>query len=159
MRTGKGFTLIEMVMVIVVVSILAGIAALVLREGFASYTTAQPIIPIAGKVNIAVDNLAREVRSAESVTSASATALTFVNQQGETIVINKSGANLTRSVNGGGAQTLCNSVTALTFAYFDAAFATTATTANVRFMTIAITVTDRNVPYSLMAGVEIRKLL
>jgi len=159
MKTIKGFTLIELVIVITVISILAASAGLILRQHFKGYFTAKTLIALPGKTNIATDNLMRELKNASSISVASPTTMTFVNQQGQTIVIDLSGTTLRRNVNAAGVQTLCDQVTSLAFAYFDQAFATTAVVANVRFITMQVTTTNDGLPYSLMAGTMLRALL
>ena len=160
MKIIKGFSLIELVIVIVLITIVATASATFLTQGLKNYTSGEPIIPLAGKTNLAVDNLMRELLSAGSISTIGTTTLVFINELGETITIGLSGTTLQRtSSSGGGIQTLCTNVTALTFAHFDSAFATTAIAANVSFVTIAITVTDRGIPYSLIAGTLIRRKL
>jgi len=55
MKNSKGFSLIELVMVIVLTSIVFGFATVFLNEGFKSYTTEKPLVPIDGKTSIVVD--------------------------------------------------------------------------------------------------------
>jgi len=159
MKANKGFSLIELIVVILVLVIVAGAAVTFLQQGTTAYLRGKPTAMVAEKTNLAVDNLMREIESAESVTTIGTTGLTFVNQDGEVIVIDLSGTTLRRNVNAGGVQTLCTNVTALTFAYFTTGFATTAVAANVSFLTMTVTVTQDNVPYSMMAATVIRKKL
>ncbi|AHE68387.1 competence type IV pilus minor pilin ComGF [Legionella oakridgensis] len=159
MNVGKGFTLIEILLVIVLISIVAGIAGMILREGFRSYSAGKPIIAVAGKANIAADNLMREIQSAESLEVVSGSGLTFINQQGQTIVVDLNGTTLRRNVNGGGAQPLCTNVSSASFAYFNSGFASTGTASAVRFLTLSMTVIEGDIPYSLMASTVVRKTL
>lgn len=159
MKKERGFTFIEIILVILLTGIVASIIGLFLSQGFSAYFATKPIVSVSGEANMAMDNMLREIKSAESINSISSNALSFVNQQGETIVIDLSGTTLRRNVNGGGAQPLCNNVTSFSFAYFNAGFATTALPAEVRFITVSLTVSENNIPYSLASGTLIRKLL
>jgi len=160
MKHARGFTLIEFVIVITLIGILSAVASMILNQHFKGYFSAKDLMALEIKTNMAADNLLRELKSSENLTALSATSLSFVNQQGESIVINVSNGLLRRQVNSATAQTLCNNVTSLAFAAFDSAFASTAVTDNIRFVTMSITTTDNNtLPYSLMAGTVLRTKL
>ncbi|WP_133129850.1 type II secretion system protein [Legionella yabuuchiae] len=155
----KGYTLIEMVIAIVLLGIVFATAGLFLTEAFRSYFAAKPILKVAGKANIAADNLMREIKSAERISAIASNSISFVNQQGQSIFITLSGSNLTRSVNGGNAYTLCSGITGLTFSYFDASLGSTASAANVRYVTLAMTIAEETIPFALIAGTLMRKKL
>ncbi|MDA9271825.1 ComGF family competence protein [bacterium] len=160
MKTLRGFTYIEFIIVIVLIAILGSIAALMLKQNYTGYFTAKKIMALATNATIATDNLMRELKSTSSLTALSATSLTFVNQQGQTIVIDLSGTTLRRNVNAAGAQTMCSQVSSVAFAYFDSAFATTAVAANVRFITLQMTVTNVDgLSYSVMGGTNVLRTL
>ena len=160
MKTTRAFTLIELVIVIVLIGILSATGSLLLRQTFKGYFTGENITDLANKTNIATSNLMRELKSAETISVIGANTLTFVNQLGQTVVIDLSGTTLRRSVNGAGAQTLCTQVISVAFAYVDQAFATTAVANNVRFLTMQLVAsTNDGLPYSLMAGTVLRKTL
>lgn len=160
MKTAKGFTFIEFIIVIVLIAILGATGALMLQQNYRGYFTAKKIMALASNATIATDNIMRELKSAQSVSTFGSTSFTFVNQQGQSIAIDLSGTTLRRNVNATGAQTVCTQVTNVVFAYFDAAFATTAVPANVRFVTMQITTTNADgMAYSLMAGTVLRKIL
>lgn len=158
MKTAKGFTVIEILIVIVLIGILGSVASRILTPTYKGYFTSKKIIDLVSKTNMAMDNILRELKSASNLSAASTSSITFTNQQGQTIIINLTGTNLTRSENGGTAQTICSQVSSAAFAYYDQSFASTATVANVRFLTLQIT-TSNTVSYSLMGGTLIRKLL
>ncbi len=159
MNRPKGFTLIEFIIVIVLIAILGTMSTLMLRQTFKSYVTEKQINDLATQTNMAADNVLRELKSAGSLSAIGTSTLTFINQQGQTIVIDLNGTTLRRNVNSTGAQTLCNNITNLAFGFFDQAFATTNVATNVRFITIQLTATNNQYPYSLMGGTVLRRLL
>jgi prepilin-type N-terminal cleavage/methylation domain-containing protein len=159
MRTKKAFTLMEFIITIVLVGILASITSTLLLKTFNSFFTGKNISDLATTTNIALTNLIRELKSSSSLTALNTSTLSFVNQQGHTVVIDLSGTTLRRNVDGAGAQTLCTLVTGLSFGFFDQAFATTTVPANVRFITIQITTSKNGLPYSVMGGTVLMRLL
>lgn len=159
MKNARGFTLIEFIIVITLIGILSAVASLILNQHVKAYFAAKELINFEVKTNIAADNLMRELKSSENLTAFSATSLAFINQQGESIVIDVSGGLLRRQVDGATPQTLCNDVASLSFEAFDSAFASTAILADVRFITMLITTNSNNLPYSLMAGTVLRARL
>ncbi len=161
MKKALGFTLIEFIIVIVLLSILSSIGSLILGQHFKGYFATKQITQLTTETNIAVDNLMRELKSAGQLTAIDNTTLTFTNQAGETIVIDLNGTTLRRQVNGGTAMPLCSQVSSLAFYGFDASFATTVTAQNVRFVMLQMTTTSstKNLPYSVMAGTVLRTQL
>lgn len=159
MNAQRGFSLIELIIVMILMSIVAGISGVMLTAGFKSYTQGKPIIPVAGKANVALTNLMREIQDAQTITAATATSMTIINQSGQTISFNWSNTTLTRTVSPEPAQSLCTNVSAFSFAYFDSSFATAVTLADIRFITAAFTLTEGPVVYPLMTGAVMRQRL
>lgn len=155
----KGFTLIELIIVIVLIGILSGISSLMLTQFFKSYQTGKRLNNLAIQTNIEINNLMREIKNAESVSIIGNTTMTFINHNGETVAIDLNGTNLRRNVNSSGAQIVCDKVSSLSFGFFDQAFNTTAVATNVRFVTINIVASEDNLPYALMTGTTLRKLI
>lgn len=159
MKLSKGFTLIELVIVIVLVGIIGSSTALLLRQTFKSYFTGKKITDIALKTSIASNILIREIKNLEVLNSIAATSMTYTNHKGESITIDFNSSNLRRSVNSASAQILCNQVSSVAFNYYDSTYAVTATPANVRYITVTLTTQDEGIPYSLMSGTTLRRLL
>lgn len=154
----KGWTLIELIMTIVLISIIGGIAVWMLGQNYNNYFVAKQIIGLANSTNTTLTALLREIRAAESITSMNSHALTFTNQQGNSIAYSLSGSNILRSVNGATAQIVNNTATNITFTYYDANLATTATSSNVQYLALRLDV-NNGLPYSLLSGVTLRKNL
>lgn len=159
MKRMDGFTLIELVIVIALISILSVPATHILTQVLKSYFTAQTITDNQNQVGVAVHAVMRELKNGNSLSNISATGLSFVNQNGQSIVIALSGTTLTRSVDSGMSQKLCKNVSSLTFDYFDQAYASTSIAASVLFVTMTLTVNNAGLPYSLMSGTVLRTLL
>ncbi|MFH0985189.1 MAG: prepilin-type N-terminal cleavage/methylation domain-containing protein [Candidatus Omnitrophota bacterium] len=146
-RSQKGFTLIELVMIILLTSILAlsgyHLMNLVVRNTFFLPNEVQADLVAAEAMEILVegDDLARGLRFCKVVTTASANQIVVTNQDDKTITYNLSGGSLFRTIAPGGAvmipyfkagdMTLSGSGGSL-FTYYDSAEAVTATPANVR---------------------------
>lgn len=162
MKTSKGFTLIELVIVTVLISILSTLAARIISQTYKNYSTGKKILQLGNTVNIAINNALSELSQAERFNAIGPNSVSFVNQNGDTVVMDVSGGVLRRSLNAGTAWTLCdnviNDVTNFTFAYYNQSFASTATPASVSFMTMKILAND-GLPYSLMGGTVIWKAL
>jgi len=158
MKIRNGYTLVESLMVIVIIAVIAGMAAIILSAGMRGYFAAKPVISMADKANVAMTQVMRELHGAQSISALGATSVTFVNQLGESVVINVSGTTLQRNVGGGGAEPLCTDVSSLTLGYYDQALAVTAVPASVRYITLAFTLSQGTYIYSLMSGTLIHYL-
>lgn len=159
MKTRAGFTIIEVLMVIMIVSCIFGIAGSLLSIGFTSYFSSSPISTNASTANIAMANIMRELEGASNIASASATSITFVNSSGVTITISLSGGSLVRQAGAGTPQTICENISSAAFGYYDQTLATTAILANIRFITLQFTTANGNTNYPLMDGTLLRTML
>jgi prepilin-type N-terminal cleavage/methylation domain-containing protein len=145
MKINKGFTLIELIMVIVITAIIAAIAGSALYQGFKSYITAEAITPLTNKGSAALSQLNVDLSNAVSFTTIGAQSLVFVNTSGETITYAYSSNTLTRQVNAGSANTVTDQLTSLTFTYYTSGLATTATPSAVRLVVIQMTITGSSI--------------
>ena len=147
-RQSLGFTLIEMVMVIVVLGILAGLTAPIFSQGLtASRLTAENLHTLA-KLRFATERLVREIRqvnyngSSYDVTTMTATSLVFSKADAisTTVSITSSGGNITMaystpSVSG----LLTDEVSSFNFAYYDSSGAATGSAIDLAFVEINLT--------------------
>jgi prepilin-type N-terminal cleavage/methylation domain-containing protein len=107
----SGFTLIEIVITIVLVSILAGIAALIILQGVKAYSDEQSRSDVHYQARLAMERMAREIRHARSCAAITGPAnpsgtLTFTDINGNAVVFSVSGGNLSR-----GADILATGIT------------------------------------------------
>ena len=146
MRKLGGFTLLELVLVIVIIAIIAAMSTKPLMQGLFLYTSGKDINIIDWQANYALEHMTREIRSiakASNITTATATQLTFVNNTNTTLTYNITSGNLME-----GANTLAQNATGLTFTYYDRLGAVTAVTTNIRFIKIALTLSKNNYTYT-----------
>jgi len=100
--SSKGFTLIEIVITIVLVSILAALAAVIILQGVRAYTSEDVRSDIHYQTRLAVERIARELRSMQScstlaVSSNPAATLSFTDiNTGATATFTMLGTNLLR---------------------------------------------------------------
>ena len=146
----KGFTLLELTIVIVITGFIGVGAVEMLRLGVEGQILAQKTQTLAWDGEIAVARMTDDlhtIKSPSSITTATASALTFTNYNGATIAYRLSGGQMLRNSN-----PLANHVTSLAFTYFDSTGATTATIANIRYIGVNFTVTN-DVSYDFTTGV------
>jgi len=155
MKRSQGFSLIELIIVIVLMGIVCGIPLQILSQSYKNYYTAKAIIVMANTTNIAVNTIMREIRNAQGLSSIEATTITFINQQGQTVEIYLEGTQLLQSINSGTANVLCNNVSLFNFGYFNSTYTSTTTAGNVTYVTLNISINPNGLLYSLMSGTVI----
>jgi prepilin-type N-terminal cleavage/methylation domain-containing protein len=115
----QGFTLIELIIVIVIVSILAGVGAQFLKLGFLAYYQGQNLIDADSQARVALSRLTNDLhnlRSTSDITTATANSLIFTDLYGNVISYQVSGSQLQRNN-----LALANNVQSITFQYYDGA--------------------------------------
>jgi prepilin-type N-terminal cleavage/methylation domain-containing protein len=156
MKTHKGFSLVELIVVIVLVGIIAGVLSYLLSKGFTSYYFAQSTYNQVESANIAINRMAKELKRGILITQATSTQVTFTNYDGNSIRYALSGNLLRRRLNTGSNFTILNNVTAFSLSYTDNNFNTTASAASASIVTISLTVEENNISYQLMTTVSLR---
>lgn len=153
-RPGRGFTLIELVAVIVLLGIIFGFGGVFLGNVFTGYSLKRDATDAEWQAKVALERMARELRAVRTATAAdldiaSAAQIRFVDTDGNGVCFYRSGNRVMRSADGPasgcgttGAQPLADNVTVLSFSYWDNAGATTATPANVYYITVDLTVAE-----------------
>lgn len=149
----RGFTLIEMTMVIVILGVLAAASAPLLTNSFQAYETSQTNLVTLSKLRYATERMAREVREVAfdgtnyQITMGAST-LSFTKNDTAGTVVTITGApplvTLQYSTPAMSA-TLTDQVTSLQFQYCDIADSCVGvTTATVAYIDVALTLTDPN---------------
>lgn len=139
----RGFTLAELLVGLAVLAvILSGILALQ-RQGQSAYLMGAARVEAQQNARTALDLIARELRTARSITGATAcdvggSSLSFVDQDGVPVTYRKNGATLEREANGA-ATVLIAGVQELTFRCYAAdGITTTAAVASIRSVAIRL---------------------
>lgn len=141
----KGFTLIEVAIVIVILGIVATIGSSVLHESFQAGYASRDFINASWQTRLALTRLTSELREIRSATSSdldisSNNQITFTDIYGDSITYTRSGNDLTRN-----GTKVANDITDLTFTYYDednVEVTNPANVADVRCIDIATQVTE-----------------
>lgn len=149
-RRQHGYTLIEMVLVVVLIGILGATGMSMLYDPFATAVTVNATNANASKARYALERIARELRETEYVSNAfcfssmAATSVAFVKNNndadcatGTAVSVNLSGTNLT--LNG---ATLASDVQSFSLSYRDIDGNTTGAANQVNSIIITVTVAD-----------------
>ncbi len=150
----RGFTLIEMVMVIIVLSVLTGLGANLLASGFRAYFMGQDLSEGNWHGRVAMERMTRELREARApadLTIVPATEITFIRSDNVAVRYCLAGvgtcpagpANTLMRISGPLQDPLADNISALDFTYLqgDGVNAPIAPPADVRYVTVAVTVT------------------
>jgi len=144
----KGFTLVEIVIVIVIIGIMSTLAAMIILQGATSFSTEYSTSNAQYQSRLAMERMAREIRLLRSQTAGdiptmSANTIMYTNIQGTQMGFQLSAGSIQRSQDNGTTwQTLATGVTALTFTYLQQDGVTVATTAATLWY-VVINITDQ----------------
>ena len=162
--TKTAFTLIELLITIVLVSILIGAVWMVYDTAIRTFYTQWTRTGAKGEAGRMLVNISQELRQANSVTTSQQTNLIFTadtdsNGVDDTIQYTWSG-NAGNPLNRVSTVTtpVVNSVSALTFSYYDANNNSTIVASQVRLVAIDVTVTDKDETFALRSRVRLRNL-
>ena len=161
-RFASGFSLFELIMVMVVLGIVAAIAAPFLSASFQSYFTGKDISETDWQARVALERMSRELRSVRAPADliiSSANDITFTDVDGNSTryCMGSVGGcpgvagQLTRN-----SQPLATGISALTFSFLTKTGAVTAVAANVFYITVAFTATQNTIVKSFQATVSPR---
>ena len=141
----RGFTLIEMVMVIVILGILAGLTAPIFSQGLTAARLTTENLNTMAKLRYATERLAREVRQVDynagayAVSTMSVISLVFTKADtaSTTVSITSGGGNVVLAYSSPAVSAvLTDEVSSFSLVYYDANGAVTASSADLAFVEI-----------------------
>lgn len=143
LESSVGFSLIEILMVLVLLSIISGVASVIIFHGAASYAEMDTLRELSASGRLAVDRVSREMRSvrctvsgntcrhsASDITTWTGTDFAFVNEIGETRRVRLDAGSLKLTV-GSNEVVLADSVSGLDLDYLAADGSAAATEATI----------------------------
>jgi prepilin-type N-terminal cleavage/methylation domain-containing protein len=140
----RGFTLIEIVMTIVLLTILSAIAAVIILQGVRGYTSEKSRSDVHYQARLAVERMAREIRQVRSQTIADITTMNaanfnFTDINGSQLGFRLNTGNIERTQDNSATwQTLAAGVTSLTYSYFQQDTITAATASTLWLVVISV---------------------
>lgn len=134
----KGFTVIELIIVMVVIGILAAISAPLIDQAARSAGMIYDVSDVSAQGKTSFTQFLRALRSVQSISAMTSSSLSYTDIDHKNIAITYSSNVIYRSENGGTARSWLTDVDSLSLTYQDSAGATTATPANVRYVTVNI---------------------
>jgi prepilin-type N-terminal cleavage/methylation domain-containing protein len=131
-----GFTLVEMVLVIMLIGIIFGVASTILLRAIDSYQFVTERTEVIERARFCLDRMTREFQllGAGDITVINATSIQFTDSQNFNTDFTLNGNVLQR-----GNDVLCNNIMALNFTYFNATGGTAGSANQVRRIRIDIT--------------------
>jgi prepilin-type N-terminal cleavage/methylation domain-containing protein len=144
----KGFTLIEAIITIVIVGIISSIAALIILEAMKASSKEQNLSDAHYQARLAVERMAREIRTVRSQTVADIPMMNvanfqFTDIQGIQMGFRLNSGNVQRTQDNAATwQTLATGVTTLNFSYLQQDGVTPATATTLWFVVIDMTDTQ-----------------
>ena len=147
----KGFTLIEIVMVIVILGIIATIAAPLilnsarlanLQHDFANTTT---------QGQNAATQITHDIRNIKSISTMDADELSFIDNNDETVTYSMNDGNLEQ-----GSNILAQNVSGLAFTYLNSSLSTTTDTSSVKYISFSFTITNNSESQTFANSIYLR---
>ncbi len=170
-RQQHGWTLIEVLTVLVILAVVVAVGARLMSSMFRSYFTARDITSSDAQARVAFERMTRELRQIRSATAtdldvASAAQIRFIDLDGNGVCFYRDAATnrLMRSADGPAtacgttsAQPVADFVSGLTFFYYlNDGITTTATVTSVYYVTVRVNVQDNDVSDTLRATIHPR---
>ena len=125
----RGFTLIEAIATIVLLSILGTFGSLIILNSTESYIDATTVSQLHSELSISLDRIVRELRKIEldsgaagvapDIDSVTTTSIAWRDSDGDAYSLSLSGTNLMLVVNGGASNILLSDVTGFTLGTYD----------------------------------------
>ena len=145
----RGFTLVEMVMVIIILSVLGALTAPMMLKGMEAYEGTHKSLRTLDKLRYATERLAREIRETDlnagtyAISMAAVPPLTFTKTDGVLVTVSSGGGNLNLGYSVPAvSDVLTDEYSSVAFAYFDGDGVAAVTAAAVRYVEITLTLTN-----------------
>lgn len=169
----SGFTLIELIITVLVLSIMATVGSVAIVNGVQAYYAVDGSLATLARLRYATERIVQELRDIEytdpvgtssgpyvltaSFPSTSSTSLTFTRQDATVVTIDGSSSPLTIKYDAGSAYTLTDGLSSLTFNFYQSDGATGAISAALTaYVEINITLSDGASSYSQRTRVGLR---
>lgn len=131
----KGFTLIEMIMVITISGIIVAGSGLLLMQGVKEYLIGKTNIDASWQASMAIERMTRDLRAASVITTATSSGLVITDIYGNTSAYTLAGTQLLCN-----AQVLAGNVQSIAFTYYDANGNITVDTNAMRYIGISLNI-------------------
>lgn len=145
---GRGFTLVEMVMAIIVLAVLAAVTTPMMLQGILAYQATYNSLQTLDKLRYATERLAREIRETDrvagvyTISMATTPPLTFTKADGTGVTVSAGGTLSLSYATPAVSAVLTDEYTTLAIAYFDANGASTTSASDVRYVELTLTLTN-----------------
>jgi len=166
MRAARGWTLVEMIVVVAVLGTLAAFVAPVLVQALGAYEATDASVATYAKMRYAMERMAREIREVRrapadtanfDISAMSAASLSFVKDDGTEVTLGSSGSTLTLGYTGTASGTLTDQVGAFALAYLQQDGTTAAAgAADVAFVQVSMTLVEGANNYASRLRVDLR---
>lgn len=150
----RGFTLLEMVMVLALVGIVALILSQVIYSGMNSWFFIKEQKSMMTDASSAMRRMVREIRLANSITTFASSECQFTDISGAAINYRQVGSNLQRNSE---IMLQCVAVNGLQFSYLDSQGGAAASASTIRSIQIVLTTQNGSNRVALLSSASIRK--
>ncbi len=145
-----GWTLVEMVTVMVIMSIIGLVVSYVIIESTKTYARTVPAMDASYKAELAANRMKREIRdmkATSTVSTMTSSALTFDDSSSTTIAYSLSGTDLTRN-----GDLLASGVSSLAFSYWQSDGTSASSASDLHLIELDMTVVTGSEPYRLQVA-------
>jgi prepilin-type N-terminal cleavage/methylation domain-containing protein len=149
-----GFTLIELILVIVIISVISIIVGRLLFQSLQTFIVSQNVSSTDWQGLLTLNRFSNDVhniRSENDISTITSSSFAFVDLSGASVSYSLSSSTLQRN-----GISLATGVSGLTFAYYDKNYSVTVTPANVRYISISANFTSNNLTQSFATLVGTR---
>jgi prepilin-type N-terminal cleavage/methylation domain-containing protein len=142
----SGFTLLEMLIVIIILAIVGGIGSITIYNSFRSAVKARDIVDATWQPRIALERMSEDIgaiRSRLDLNASSPSQFTFTTIAGIPITYAQSGSYLMRTYDSV-IKIMADGLTSLSFTYYDASYAVTNIASTVRCIQVTASINKNN---------------